>query len=368
MNPALALYLSAGEPSGDAHGAALVGALRNAAPAVILEAMGGPAMAAGARILERADSMAAFGLAEAARSLPAHLFALSRVGRRLRSRTYAAAALIDYPGFHLRVARLAAQHRIPVLYYIPPQLWAWAPGRARTLRESVSLVASVLPFEVPVLNRLGVRATFVGHPVLERTRPSPVEARRRLGIDQNRPVLALLPGSRQSEIRRHWPLFQEAARLLRARRPELALVLGTAPDQVYHLGDEPLVTTDAPHALAAATVALCKSGTATLEAAVAGVPMVIAYRLHPLTFAIARRLVRVPFIGLPNLIAGRSVAPEYLQGGATAKDLALAVDRLLDPASPTARRQREDLAEVVERLGPPGASARVAALLLELVA
>jgi lipid-A-disaccharide synthase len=276
--------------------------------------------------------------------------------------------LIDYPGFHLRLARTAARYGTPVLYYVPPQLWAWAPGRARVLREAVTLVASVLPFEVPFLAGLGVRATYVGHPALDRPRPQRAEARRDLGIEPQRPVLAVLPGSRPPEIRRHWPLFLQSARLLQSRHPDLVVVLGIAPGQAYHLGPDPLITSDAARAIAAADVALCKSGTATLELSIAGTPMVIAYQMHPLTYFAARRLVHTPHIGLPNLIAGRRVAPEYLQENATAPRLAAAVEQLLDPAAPAARGQREDLAGVVHRLGPPGASARVAALLLELAA
>ena len=369
MDPALRFYLSAGEPSGDAHGGALTRALDRVAPSVAVDAMGGPHLAAaGARIVEPADRLAAFGLAEAVFTLPRHVATLGRVRARLRSGAYAAAALIDYPGFHLRVARAAARRGIPVLYYVPPQLWAWGRGRASILRESVSLVASVLPFEVPFLRDLGIRATFVGHPVTDVVRPSRAEARRHLGIDPGRPVLALLPGSRRAEIRRHWPLFGEAAQVLRSWQPELITVLAAVPGEAYDLGVEPLVVADATHALAAADAALCKSGTATLDAAVAGTPMVVAYRQHPLTFAVARRLISVPFIGLPNLIAGRGVVPEYLQDNATAAHLAAALDHLLDSRAPAARAQRDDLAEVVARLGPRGTSDRVAALLLGLAA
>ncbi|MBI3982718.1 MAG: lipid-A-disaccharide synthase [Gemmatimonadetes bacterium] len=369
MATARRLYVSAGEPSGDAHAAALVRALKDVAPHVDTDAMGGPGLrAAGARIVEPSDRLGAMGLFEAATALPQHLAALYRVQRRLSSNAYDAAVLIDYPGFHLRVARAARTRDVPVLYYIAPQLWAWGAWRARALRETVRLVASVLPFEAPLLNGLGIPATFVGHPVVDASRPRRDEARDQLGIGEGRPVLALLPGSRPGEISRHWPIFRTAARTLAARHPGLVSVLAAAPGARYRLDDAPLLSASAPVALAAADAALCKSGTATLEAAVAGTPMVIAYALNPATFALARRLVQAPFIGLPNLIAGRRVTEELVQSDATPARLAAALEPLLDRSGPTARRQRDDLASVTTRLGPPGVATRVAALAAELAA
>ncbi|HXV86919.1 MAG TPA: lipid-A-disaccharide synthase, partial [Gemmatimonadales bacterium] len=312
MRSGARVFLSAGEPSGEAHGAALVAALRSLEPDTLVDALGTDTLAAaGARLVASAHGLAAFGLVETAAAIPRHVRALGRIRRALQTGEYAAATLIDYPGFHLRVARYATERGIPVLYYVPPQVWAWAPGRARTLRRSVTLVASVLPFEPALLARLNIRSTFVGHPVLEAVRPTRHVARRLLGLTDHRPVIAMLPGSRAGDVDRHWPLFLDTARQLHARMPDVAVVLAAVPAGEYCLGgDIPILVTNAWNALAAADAALCKSGSATLEAAVAGVPMVIAYRLHPATFALARRLVRVPYVGLPNLIAGRMVVPE----------------------------------------------------------
>jgi lipid-A-disaccharide synthase len=363
------VYLSAGEPSGDAHGAAVVRALTHADPQLEVAGMGGPCLrAVGARIVEPADTLAAIGVFEAATALPRHLMALARVKQHLLKHPYDAVILIDYPGFHLRVAQAARARRIPVLYYIPPQLWAWGAWRATRLRQAVRHVACVLPFEPPLFNRLGIPATFVGHPVLDATRPTRSEARRALGIAGDRPVLALLPGSRPVEIARHWPAFRQAAGILARRHPDLVSVLAAAPGARYRLESDPLVCASAAVALAAADAALCKSGTATLEATVAGTPMAIAYAMHRATFAIARRVAHVPFIGLPNLVAGRRVAPELVQAAVTPARLADSVEPLLERDGPAARRQREELTDVAARLGTPGVAARVAALVAELAA
>lgn len=363
------MYVSAGEPSGDAHAADVVRALKDAGPHFDVAGMGGPSLrAAGARIVEPSDRLAAMGVFEAATALPRHLMAFARVRRFLVQHPCDAAILVDYPGFHLRVAHAARARGIPVLYYIPPQLWAWGAWRAGGLREAVRLVACVLPFEPPLFHRLSLPATFVGHPVLDAVRPTRSEARRALGIAGDRPVLALLPGSRPQEIARHWPAFRQAARILTERHPDLISVLAVAPGGRYQLDGDPLICATAPVALAAADAALCKSGTATLDAAVAGTPMTIAYTMHRLTSALARRLVHVPFIGLPNLIAGRRVAAELVQWAVTPAHLADAVESLLDRHGPAARQQREDLAFVVARLGAPGVATRVAALAAELAA
>jgi len=232
----------------------------------------------------------------------------------------------------------------------------------------VRRLAVILPFEEAFFRERGVPATFVGHPLKDRTPPPPrADARRRLGLDPARPVLGLFPGSRAQEVKRLWPAFRDAAARVLAARPDVqAVVAGTlrgrypTPGAIrLHMGD-PLTV------FAAADAGLCKSGTTTLEAALADVPMVIAYRLNPVSFAIAIRMLQVPHVGLVNLIAEREVSPELLQGAVTPAALASAVLPLLDPASDAARRQREGLGLVRQRLGPPGAADRVATLALEL--
>ena len=368
MSRALRIYISAGEPSGDAHAAAVVTALKRRLPGASVDAFGGPALeAAGATVVDRMERFSVVGFVEALWKLPAHLRLLGRVAAAFRAKRYDVVILVDYPGYHLRAAAAAHTAGIPVLYYIAPQMWAWAPGRVRKLGV-VRRLAVILPFEERFFGAHGVPATFVGHPLKDRAPPPErAAARRALGLDTTRPVLGLFPGSRAQEVTRLWPDFRDAAARVLAERPDVQVVAAATPRGRYpspgairmHVGD-PLTV------FAAADAGLCKSGTTTLEAALADVPMVIAYRLNPLSFAIAIRMLQVPHVGLVNLIAEREVSPELLQGAVTPSALAQAVLPLLDPASEAARRQREGLALVRHRLGPPGAADRVAALALEL--
>ncbi|HYK81927.1 MAG TPA: hypothetical protein VEU55_02175 [Gemmatimonadales bacterium] len=369
MSRAPRIYVSAGEPSGDAHAAAVVTALRRRLPAASFEAFGGPSLeAAGAAVLDRMEQLSVVGFVEALGKLPAHFRLLGRVRAAFRAKRYDLVLLVDYPGYHLRAAAVAHAAGIPVLYYIAPQMWAWGAGRVRRL-DAVSRLAVILPFEEQFFRDRGVPATFVGHPLQDRgPMPPRAQARRTLGLDPARPVLGLFPGSRPLEVERLWPPFRDAAARVLAARPDVQVVAAGTPRGDYPgPGAIPIHWGDPLPLFAAADAGLCKSGTTTLEAALADVPMAIAYRVNPLSFAIAIRLLRVPFVGLVNLIAGHEVAPEFLQRRVTPQALADTVLPLLDPTSVAAQRQREGLALVRERLGPPGAADRVAALAAELV-
>lgn len=372
MKPApVRIFVSAGEPSGDLHGAGVVEALRRRYPDAAIDAFGGPAMgAAGASVLYPMEQYSAMGFFEVIESLPAHLRLLRTLGRRFRDQRYDLVLLIDYPGFHLRLAASAHASGAKVLYYIPPQLWAWRPGRARRLRGVVDRLAVILPFEREAFSDLGLSAEFVGHPLVDNS-PGPghrAQARRDLGLPADARVLAIFPGSRRLEVKNHWPRFRDAARLLLQEGCCDRLILAATPVGDYpDPGPVSIHRDDPMTVLSAADAVVAKSGTTTLQAALADTPMVVAYRTHPWTYRIARRLMRVRWISLVNLVAGREVVPELEQNQVEIARLADALRPLLDPADSRTLAQRAGLALVRERLGSPGAAGRVAGIAVELI-
>jgi lipid-A-disaccharide synthase len=365
------VFVSAGEPSGDAHAAALVTALRRAEPGIRVEGVGGPKLdAAGAVLMARIEDLTVIGFAEVLAKLPAHWRLLRAIERRLARGDVKLVILTDYPGFHLRVAAMAHRMGVPVMYFIAPQLWAWHESRVKNMARDVARLAVILPFEERFFNERGVKTTFVGHPLLDRPKVGEKpEVKARLGLDPKRPVLGLFPGSRAQEAARLWPVFRDAARIVMKSRPDVQCLVAAAGKAEYpDAGAIGLVADRPAECFAASDAALSKSGTTTLEAALAGAPQVIAYRMNPISYFLARRLVRVPFIGMVNLVAGRLVAPEFVQADATPERLAQAVLPLLVDGSAERRAQLEGLAEVRRLLGGPGAAARAAAIARELLA
>ena len=324
---------------------------------------------AGVELLEDAEQMAVMGFVEVLRHVPAHLALLRSLRARLRAGRIGLVILIDYPGFNMKVAEAAWRAGVPVLYYITPQVWAWGAGRLAKLARIVTKACVILPFEEELLRRHGVDAVFVGHPLLDRARdlPSRADARRALGLPEEGPVLALFPGSRVQEIRRHLRDFVAAAELVRKRRPELRVIVSVAPSIRLDPAEcpYPMVSASSFPVLRAADAVLSKSGTTTLEAAVAGCPLVVAYRMSGWTYAIARRLVKIPHIGLVNVVAGEEVAPEFVQDALRPEAVADALLPLLDE-TPARRRMIDGLARVRARLGSTGAASRVAAIAGEL--
>jgi lipid-A-disaccharide synthase len=347
----------------------VVRALRERCPRIQVDALGGPALAEqGATIRHDTARHAVMGLVEVLTSLPRHLALLRVIDRDFRDGTYDLLLAIDYPGFNLRLAERARRNGVPVLYYIAPKHWATSSRLTPRFARAVNQVACILPFEPAFFEPYGVKAEFVGHPLLDRAPlPPREEARRKLGIQQSDRVLAIFPGSRGQEVERMWPAFRDAGKqLLAAGKCHRALVASVRNTAYPEPGALSLLPEQSTWIWAAADAAIVKSGTATLEGALAGVPMVVAYRMNPVTGWIARRMLRVPWISLVNLIAKRDVVPELLQDAVNPSALARAVAPLLEGDS-SAVRQRDAFRDVRSELGNPGASPRVASMCVELL-
>jgi lipid-A-disaccharide synthase len=379
------ILIAAGEASGDQHAAHLVAAIREREPRALFFGVGGEAMSAqGVRLLHHASELAVVGFSEVARHLPVVLRALKDLGRALARERPRLTILVDFPDFNFWVARLAKFHRVPVMYYISPQVWAWRTYRVRTLARLVDRLAVIFPFEADFYRERGVPVTYVGHPLMETLPPAP-ERRQWLascGLEPERLTVALLPGSRRGEVERHLPTMLAGARLIHQAIPTCQFLLPLAAAELRDLVEEiveqswgdsrspgpalKIIPGQSYEALAAAHLALVASGTATVEAALAGTPTIIVYRVSPLTFALGRMLVRVPHVGMANLLAGEGIFPEVLQVDFSAARLAEeALQLLSDPARLAAVRR--GLKRVVTRLGGPGASRRAAQVALELM-
>lgn len=357
----------AGEASGDMHAGSVAAHLREIRPDLTTAGVGGPHMRSSGVVITRDYSeLAVMGFTEVLKHIPKHAILLRELRARIAGGGVAAVVLIDYPGFNMKVAAAAQAAGVPVLYYVTPQVWAWGAGRLPKLAKLVTKAAVILPFEQPLLEGYGIDATFVGHPLLDRAGnlASREEARARLGISATERVLALFPGSRGQEIARHFAPFIESGRELARRYPGLRVIVHAAPTVDLTGLDCPfeIVHGASFDVFRAADVALCKSGTTTLEAAIAQCPMAVAYRTGALSYAIARRVVKIPYIGLVNVVAGREVAREFVQGALRPNDVATELGRLLDEKQ-YRDTQKAALLEVREQLGTPGAAGRVAEMI-----
>lgn len=372
------ILIVAGEASGDLHGADLARELRARLPDCDLYGIAGERMvAAGVRPLFRSEEITGLGLSELAATIGRTLRALHALRIRLRRQPPSLLILIDFAEFNLTLARSARRAGVPVLYYITPQVWAWRRGRVRKLIERADRLAVVFPFEAQHFAAAGSRVVFVGHPLLDRVRPqgSREETLARHGLPPARKLLALLPGSRPSEVRYLLPPMVAAARILQRShdlQPCAALAPGVelAPmirDLSLDLNGIYIIRADTYSVVAASELALVASGTATLETALLECPMVIAYRVAPLTYALARLLVTgVEHIGMPNILAGERVVPELIQTQVNGPNLAAAAAELLEEPRRTLTVAR--LRQLRPMLGTPGAAGRVAALAVEMLA
>ncbi len=379
------ILIVAGEASGDAHAARLVAALKKRLPQAEFIGVGGDALVEqGVQIIFPASRLAVVGLMEVVEKLPEVWRALKTIAQALKSERPALVILVDFPDFNFWVARLAKWHGVPVMYYISPQVWAWRSYRVRTIARLVDRMVVIFPFEAEFYRAKGVPVDFVGHPFRETLPPLPPreELLKDWGLDPTRLTVALLPGSRAGEIERHLPLMLSGAELIRRSIPQVQFLLplaSTAPQGLVEAlvhdwagglrsPGPPLkiIPGQAYQALFAADLAIVASGTVTVEAALAGCPAIIVYRLSPLTYEVGKRIIRVDYIGMANLLARERLFPELIQEDFTPERLAQEVLSLIHtPGRLEALRQ--GLARVVTRLGGPGASARAAEVALKLI-
>ena len=369
------ILISAGEASGDMYAAQLARALHGRTGAHLF-GMGGPKMReAGVEILADASEIAVVGITEVLHRLPAVWRVWRKLEREALRRKPLLAITVDSPGFNFGLARRLKKHGTRIVYFISPQIWAWRPRRVRWIQRRFERVLVIFPFEEEIYRKAGVAVDFVGHPLVDSVRPQMTREQfaAQFGLDAMHPIVTLLPGSRPSEIRRSMPIIAEAcARLQRDRPVQFALAIAPGLDgHIFDACERPdlpitLVTGAAYDALAAADCAIVSSGTATVEAALLGAPMVVVYRLSGLTATIARRLVVTPLFAMVNLISGRQVVPELIQDKFTAEAVEVEVRRLLD-SSEARERQKRDLAEVRQKLGAGGAIERAADVIASML-
>jgi lipid-A-disaccharide synthase len=365
------LLIVAGEASGDQYGAALIQALQEDHPHLQIYGLGGQQMhLAGVEILSDIETLNVVGVVEALAKIPRG-FQLARAIRAeaVRRRTRVA-VLIDAPGFNIPLARWLKGIGLQVIYYVSPQVWAWRQGRVKKIARRVDKMLTLFPFEVPFYTAVGLDAECVGHPLVDRLQslPTPEQAAERCGLDSKRPILALLPGSRRQEIRRLLPPIIKAFALVKARLPQVQGVLPVAPTLQLSEIQEYLRASALPvqilqgcsaEALRAATFAIVASGTATLEAGIIGTPMVIVYKVHPVTAALARCFLQVPCIGLVNIVAGKQLVPELLQGDVQPQTIAAYALRCLQ-CPDEAQRIRQALGVMRSTLGQENNAHRAA--------
>lgn len=391
------IFVIAGEASGDLHGSCLIHALKSRLPQTRFTGIGGPKMEeAGLELLLPSSDLAVVGVAEIIGHIRPILKAFCRTRAWLRKERPDLLVLIDYPEFNLQVAARAKKLGIPIFYYISPQVWAWRQGRVKKLRRLVDRMAVILPFEKAFFRSHGMEVSFVGHPLLDIVRAefSRAEFCKKTGINTERPIVGLVPGSRKSEISRLFPVMAEAAGRVFQDRPDVQFVLPLAPSldsrilESFHCSIEISPVTDVDsqslankslnfpiirvvkgqtyEAIAASDLILAASGTVTLEAAILGTPMIVTYKVSPFTYFIGKCLVKVPFASLVNLVAGRGLVPEVIQRDVTPERLSHEVLSLLEDDKGR-ENMRADLKAVKNALGASGAAARAADLAIELI-
>jgi lipid-A-disaccharide synthase len=379
MNPGenpFCVTILAGEASGDQHGAKLVSAMQKKTPSLFFCGMGGDALRrAGVRIVVEASELTVVGITEVFVKIPAILKGMAKIKKLLKSLKPDLLILIDFPDFNLHIAAVAKKLGIPVLYYISPQIWAWRQGRVKRISQLVDHMAVILPFEQQFYKEHNVPVTFVGHPLLDANLPA---ADPDLNAGPNIPtVIGLVPGSRDIEIIRHLPVMLDSANILTERLGQATFIISHAPSverkriqaviEGHHLRAKVEVISDGVEKVFERCDAIvAASGTVTLQAAIHGIPMVIIYKVSPVSAWLGKALIRVPNVGLVNLVAGRELVPELLQENATGDNIAQAIQNMLKDEEEF-NHLKHQLIALRDMLGGGGASERVADLALEML-
>lgn len=370
-----------GEASGDLHGAKLIHACRKISPDISFYGVGGQRMAAaGCEILIPSEKLAVMGIVEVLGHFPVIYRAFQRLKKHLQgAQRPEALVLIDFPEFNLRLARQAKRARVPVLYYVSPQVWAWRRGRVGKIAQVVDRLAAIFPFEPELYRGLDIRVEYVGHPLLDEFSASEAQVNPAIfsSIPEKAPIVGLFPGSRQSELRYMLDTLVQTAEKIRARKADVHFVvpiaLGLTRETISGKFPPDLKVTfvesrdaDIYAVSRACDVVVSVSGTVTLQVALTGTPMTIFYKMSPVTYEIGRKLVKIEHVGLPNIVAGKEIVREFLQRDATADNLAGEAVRLLEDEQ-YAQNMRDKLGQMQRKLGEPGCSERVARMLSEML-
>lgn len=374
------VMIISGEASGDLHGANLVKAIRAQKSNVTFCGMGGTALAeTGVELLYDAAKLSVVGLFEVFSHLKDIRKARNLLIARMRQDKPAVLILIDFPDFNLSLAKKARSLGIPVFYYISPQVWAWRSGRVRKIAKLVNKMAVILPFEKEFYRQRGMEVEFVGHPLLDHVKTTipPESFRQQRGIDERSRVIGILPGSRKKEVQSILPVFLETAKNMTLNSQEkVVFFLALAPsltredlhcDELFaDLPNVQIIKGDRYDLMAACDVVMAASGTVTLELAILNIPMVVAYKISPLTYFLGRKLIKVQYASLVNLVADEEIVEELLQEDCTADNLEVALKKIW-PGSQKHNEMKERLQDVCEMLGGPGASRRTARLIIDLL-
>lgn len=364
----LKFFIVAGEPSGDLHGGKLIQAIQAIEPNSSFMGHGGNHMEeAGMQILEHSDTLAMMGFVEVIKHLPRMMGIMGKTVDTIARVKPDRVILIDYPGFNLRLAKRIQHLNIPITYFILPQVWAWKEKRVETMKCTLDQALSIFPFEQEWFESKGLLANYVGHPFAEQSHVDEDSKSfyQRHGLTIEHPILVLLPGSRQQEVDRHWPIFLETVNQLKSTNPNLQIMVGKAPNvSLSPLPKDFIIEEDSKKAIVTATVALASSGTVTLECAVEDTPLVVCYKLSSASWFLAQRLTHVKYASMVNLIIDQPLVPELLQGDMTPENITESILPLLDSKNPKRKKMLAGFDQVRRTLGIPGVYERAADAIL----